>query len=340
MRRLRTIMVAVCVAAATGTAAIAGTIEATLVVGGGADQLVGDGNSSWVIWSTNSPDHRNHYDARARSIKGGDAFKMNAPHTVGYTGDINGETTEAAYQQVSGRSANIFLYDLEARTRTSAGRVVNTELWEWMPSISPGYILFGRNNFSRAGAPWRIVLYDREADATRMLDTVTNECGCFFPGQVSDEYATWTNCEGTRCQAWYYDIAADEIHKVPNPLNKYQYSPGVSEVTGDLYFVRSGDACGQNVRLVRWDPVAGGAAVIVSAHPSGYDVFGPVRVFDDTGGHQDVFLDRYECGGRFYGDVYGVNDADTAGIGRLPAGRSARASGSKRHAPLGATPGG
>jgi hypothetical protein len=252
MRHMRTIIVGLALAATMGAVAAAGTIPETLVEGGPGNQFSGDGNSTYLTWATNSTDHPRHYDARARLLAGGGGFKMNASGTEGFAGDINGDTTEAAYQQVNGSSSNILLYDLEARTRSAASSVVNTDLWEWAPSVSDGYILFGRNKFARPSSPWKVVLYDRNSDSTMVLDSVTNACGCIIPGQVSDDYATWTRCDRATCQAWYYDIAADTTARVPNPLDKQQYYPSVSAATGDIYLVRSGNGCGQNVRRIRW----------------------------------------------------------------------------------------
>jgi hypothetical protein len=84
--------------------------------------------------------------------------------------------------------------------------------------------------------------------------------------------------------------------------------------------------------------VGGGDAVVVSLQPSGYDVFAGPNVFDDTGGHQDVYVDRQICSGRFYADIYVVNDADTAGADREAAGRSPSSAPSKRLAEPGARP--
>ena len=322
----------------TVAAGFAGTIPETLVEGGPGNQFSGDGNSDWFTWSTNSPERPRHYDARARLFAGKGSFKMNASGTVGYAGDINGETTEAVYQQVDGAGSDIYLYDLEARTREPAPGSVNTNLWEWSPSVSDGYILFGRNKFRRPSSPWKIMLYDRVAETAVALDSVTYECRCIFLGQVSDAYATWTKCLRD-CHVWYHDIEAGTTHKVPNPLDKQQYNPGVSGASGDLFFIRSGNGCGQNVRIVRWNPVAGGDATVVGVLPQGYDVNSNVTVFDDTGGHQDVYLARYPCSGSFNANIYVVNDADTAAVARSARDGSASSAASKRPVMPGAAPG-
>lgn len=331
-------VLAVAMTLATIATASAGTIPQTLVEGGGGNQFSGDGNSTWLTWATNTAEHPRQYNARARLLAGGGGLRMNAGGTDGFAGDINGDTTEAVYQQTDGPDSDIWLYDLETESR-SYPETVNGTAWEWQPSISDGYILFGRNKFARASSPWKIMLYDRNTDTLRVLDTVTNSCRCIFPGQVSDEYATWTRCDRATCQAWYYDIAGESTARIPNPLDKQQYFPSVSAATGDLYFIRSGNGCGQNVKLARWNPVGGGDAVIVSQQPAGYDVYSGPNVFDDTGGHQDVYVDRQVCAGKYYADIYVVNDADTSeAADRGPAARAPRSGTGKRIAVPGATP--
>ncbi len=123
------------------------------------------------------------------------------------------------------------------------------------------------------------MLYDRNTDTNIVLDTVTQRCACVYPGQVSDDYATWTRCSKSTCQAWYYDIAGETTAKIPNPNAKLQYFPAVSAATGDLYFVQSAFGCGLHTKIMQWNPVAGGAANVVSAQPRGYDVYaGPERL--------------------------------------------------------------
>jgi hypothetical protein len=311
MRRIVTTAAVVLTALATATTAFAGTVAETFVEGGSGNQFSGDGNSTYLTWAANSGANPDHYDSMFRPLVGGTPVVMNDLFTQGFAGDINGDTTEAVYQQVAGSSSDIYLYDLDLETRTAAPAAVNTALWEWSPSVSDGFILFGRNKFNRPGSLWKIMLYDRNADTSMVLDSARNDCQCIFPGQVSDQYATWTHCSQKTCQAWFYDIAGDTTKKVPNPNDKVQYFPAVSGSTGDLYFVQSAFACGAHLKIMRWDP-AGGPASVVSTQPPGYDVYLGPNVFDDTGGHQDVYVDRQRCGGKYYADIYVINDADTA----------------------------
>jgi hypothetical protein len=325
MRHRLTIILGLALAVAMGTGALAGTVAETPVETGAANQFAGDGNTTYLTWSSNTTAHPRHYDAMFRLLAGGPSMKMNAAGTIGYSGDINGDTTEAVYQQIDSSGSDLYTYDLALQTRTAAPQAVDSTLWEYGASISDGYILYGRNKFNRKSSPWKIMLYDRNTDTNIVLDTVTNACACVYPGQVSDDYATWTRCSKSICQAWYYDIAGQTTQKIPNPNGKLQYFPAVSGATGDLYFVQSAFGCGLHTKIMQWNPVAGGAANVVSSQPRGYDVYVGPNVFDD-GTHQDVYVDRQICSGKYYADIYVINDADTAFsrvVGHPSAGRSA-----------------
>jgi hypothetical protein len=336
MRHRLTIILGLALALAMATGALAGTVSETFVEGGGGNQFAGDGNTTYLTWSSNTTAHPQHYDALFRLLAGGSSSKMNAAGTQGFAGDINGITNEAVYQQTDGSSSDLYLYNLATETRAAAPDAVNSILWEWAPSVSDGYILYGRNKFTRKSSPWKVMLYDRNADTNIVLDTVTRACACIYPGQVSDDYATWTRCSKSTCQAWYYDIAGETTAKIPNPNDKLQYFPAVSAATGDLYFVQSAFGCGLHTKIMEWNPVAGGAANLVSTQPRGYDVYAGPKVFDD-GTHQDVYVDRQVCSGKYYADIYVINDADTA-FSRVVGHPSAGTSAPKQlHVP-GATP--
>ena len=337
MRHRLTIILGLALTLAMATGALAGTVGETLVEGGAANQFAGDGNTTYLTWSANTTAHPRHYDAVFRPLAGGANVKMNAAGTIGYSGDINGDTTEAIYQQADGSSSDLYTYDLALQTRTAAPAAVNSSLWEWAPSVSDGYILYGRYKFTRKSSPWRVMLYDRNADTNLVLDSVPQSCACIYPGQVSDDYATWTRCTNSTCQAWYYDIAGHTTSKVPNPNAKLQYFPSVSAATGDIYFAQSAFACGKHVKIMEWNPVTGGVPTVVSAQPPGFDVYLGPNVFDDLTGHQDVYVDRQVCGGKYYADIYVINDADTA-LSRVVGHPSAGTTAPKQLRVPGATP--
>jgi hypothetical protein len=299
-------VLAVLLALVTGSAATAGVV-ATKVEGGAGDQILGQRNTDWGVWTSNTRDHPRAYNAYGRMI-GSPRFRINPAGSQGFAGTLLGDTSQAIYQKIDRGSSNIYLYDLDAKQQTSPGAGVNTDLWEWQPSVSDGFVLFGRNSFRTRSSPWKVMLFDRTTHTFKTLDSVTYRCGCIYPGQVTDQYATWTKCTAA-CQVWVYDIGAQQAARVPNPSTQYQYWPGVSESTGDIYFVGADD-CGSGTQILRWNPTQKGGPGVVYTLPQGFNVSVSLRVTDDGGGHQDLYFDRQVCGGHFYADIYTLADAD------------------------------
>jgi hypothetical protein len=288
-------------------------ITPTRVKGGRGTQVLPAVNANDFGWSSNTTAHPNHFDAFAQRKSGGAIKKVNARRTIGYMGAFDGDTSTIFYQQVKGYSSDIYTDDfLEPGTRSPVS-AINTTRWEYQPSVSPGYILFGRNDFHNPSSPWKILLYDRKDGDITVLDQATYKCRCVFPGQVTDRYATWTRCSRSGCAVKYYDITHKTTSLVANPHGKLQYVPSVSAATGDIYFAAGGFGCGKHVGLFRWNPAEGGDPDRVATLPAGRDVYWSTFTLDGAGGtHQDVYFDRTVCGGHYYADIYELNDADTA----------------------------
>jgi hypothetical protein len=178
--------------------------------------------------------------------------------------------------------------------------------------ISPGFILFGRNKFDRPASPWKVILYDRTNFTFNTLGKESYACFCIFPGVVTDDFATWTDCAGAVCQAYYYDIANTTPHKIPNPLHAQQYDASVNGSGTELYYVRSGNGCGIRVKIMRWTIGGGSDPVVVSALPAGYDVAQHTFTYTDVLSHDQVYFDRARCSKTYPSDLYVVQDADTA----------------------------
>ncbi len=333
--RLAAAVVAVGMLVIGATAASAG-FSPTLVKGGTGDQNSPTANTTTLGYSANSSAHPRHFDAFVESFltRGVLRTKVNARHTVGYMGHMNGDSGELIYQQIKS-SSDVLLYDIETHTRSQAPNAVDSDLWEWSPSISTGHILFGRNSFRQPTSPWKVILYDRESHGTKVLDSSTFRRQGIWPGQVTDEYATWTKCTAV-CNVWYYDIVAEETHKVPNPDELVQYWGGVSEDTGQIYYASSGIGCG-GPDLMRWDPAGKGGPVLVTTLPSDQDLGDTMYVFAD-GSNDDLFFTRARCTNAAPQDIYKVDNADLAGVGRSAA-RPSGSGGARQLSLRGAMPG-
>jgi Divergent InlB B-repeat domain len=128
---------------------------------------------------------------------------------------------------------------------------VNTPRWEFWPSLSGRWLLFGRR--ARGGSRRKVILFDLETGARRVLAATRSRSAFLGPGQVNGGWVVWTKCtRATACNVWRYNIAGRHRHKVPNP-GRFQRAPSVT-AEGTVYFVRSGGKCGSSVRLMRYFP--------------------------------------------------------------------------------------
>jgi len=259
-------------------------------------------SDDFLAWQQNTRKHPGHYDVFARPTSGGDAFKVNAAGTQGANGGIEGDLL--VYQQFDGGRSDLRFFDLGSKDRTSPPRGVNTRRWEYWPTISGQWLLFGR----RAGDGSReIILYDLSTrDATR-LDEVGGGDTFLAPGQVNGDYAVWYRCtRGTKCNVVLYSISDGVETKIPNP-GAFQYAPSVSP-DGTVTFARSASGCGNRVRLIRY-PLNGPTSVLWQL-PTGGDV-GTTRVHVGTQGNATIYFDNFACGHPAASDVWQILEGGT-----------------------------
>lgn len=262
----------------------------------------GGGGEVWAF-TRSRPGNPNRYDAYAK--EGANApFKLNTAGQ-GWTGGINYPLV--AYQQVASGQSNIFLYNLSDDTRPLTPVGVNTGKWEWHPTISGDWLLYGRDNNSTPTQ--RVVLHNRNTHDERLLSKITKASHYLQADQVNGNWATYTRCR-PRCNVVRFDIARSTSMALGKPVTtrpRHQYAGAVTS-TGAVYLIRSGPNCGQKVKIVRYDDAHGDPALgtVVGALPSGFDIaFTFARV--NAGGSVDVFYDRVKCStGRF--DIYKVTD--------------------------------
>jgi hypothetical protein len=337
MKRLAAISVVSMLVIATAVAASANQTP-TLVLGGAkVNQVNPAANDTYLTWNQNSIGKPNHYDTYSSTLPlGSPPVKMNRPGSSGYSAGITGNTTESIYQEVDNRASNLYMFDLATQVRTDPPVGINTTAWEWAPSISPGFIEFGRSPaVFKPNSPDKVMLYDRTAQTTTLLGRMPLGCLCIFPSQVSDQYATWYICD-PNCRVWYYDIAAAKVHRLKDPLGFQQYSPSIDGATGTLYYIQSHNACGAAVKLVRWTigtPVS--STVVVSGIPSGQDVLTTSDAID-LSGNDNIYFDQQKCSGTYYADIYEVASANTATATKIPLGRSLMPAAPKLHSRMGA----
>jgi hypothetical protein len=294
----------------------AAEITPVKVIGGGLDQFLPSANANWIGWSSNSTAAPSHYDAFVRplvaGVPTGTIYKLNAGTTFGWSADMQTDANTTAFQRTNaaGTRSDIYTADLGTLPPVAVAPVsLNTPDWEWGPVITQSWILFGRISSTRGG----IFLYDRSSHVTISLTNQklsSSRRTLVTPGDVTQTYATWTRCEAI-CNVYYYNLSSHVTTLVANPTKAMFYDPAISDDTGDMYFIRSGNGCGVNAKIFRWH--IGGAATytVVSSLPTGYDSVDKSSVFYD-GTHDTLYFDRLKCAGSFYSDILKVPSADTA----------------------------
>jgi len=251
----------------------------------------------YLAWQQNTRKHPGRYDVFARPMAGGDAFRVNAAGTDGANGGIEGDLL--VYQQFDRGRSDLKFFDLRTKERTSPPAGVNTRRWEYWPSMSGQWLLFGR----LAGDGSReIILYDLSTRDATKLDDVGRRDTFLEPGQVNGDYAVWSRCTpGTKCNVILYNIVDGLKTRIPNP-GGFQYAPSVSS-DGTVTFARSASGCGNRVRLLSY-PLDGPATVLWRV-PSGGDV-GTTRVYVNARGDATLYFDNFACGQPAASDVWQI----------------------------------
>jgi hypothetical protein len=294
----------------------AGAAEAVLadepVVTGPADQFgpAAEGDD-WVGWSQF---HDPYYAAHIRTADGTDHRRLRRrAGRHDFFGGFDPRTgSDRVIFQEALRGSDLHLYRTETRAYADPPRGINTDLWEWAPDISESYILFGRNRFSTRRSPWKVILYDRDAKTFDVLAQAPNRCACIFPETVNESYATWTRCEG-RCNVFVHEIETGLTTKIPKPAGTSQLAAAPTE-DGQVYFVRSSDACGADVQIVRRPIDLSSGAEMIHQFPAGWDMRWKLYLVHGLDGHHDLYYDRASCmDSRFRGNIYVLRDVDLAG---------------------------
>lgn len=242
-------------------------------------------SGSYVAWAQNSAAHPKRLDVYAEPW-GGHKVKVNALHTSGENGGIDGDTL--VYQQYTpnGAVSDIKFFNLVTHARTNPPAGVNTSAFEYWPSISPQWLLFGRT-FSSGKS--KVILFDRATHESRTLASTSTSTPFLGPDQVNGDYAVWERYTGAACDVYRYTISSKTTMRIPNPNTKCQYASSVTS-DGTVYFMRSpsGFKCGSAV-LRAYPPTT----TLVTL-PKGMDVLDTYAISNENGS-TTVFYDQGSC---------------------------------------------
>lgn len=250
-----------------------------------ADEQRGAGTTGYVAWQQDSEasDGRTSVFVRPRGER---TFRVNSERSQAYMGGFDGTTL--VYQRRRGQRSDIKLYDVETRTRFDPPAEINTNRWEYWPTLSGEHFLFGRLHEGRD----RVILFDAEEGTTKILARGRRECCFLQPGQVNGRFAVWARWKPSTCNVFVYDISTETTTRIPNPRDRCNFAPSVAR-DGTVYYGRSNRDCGENSRLMRRDPDRT-TQVLVDFAP-GRD-FGASYVLARSSANH-VFFDPGPCGG-------------------------------------------
>ena len=263
-------------------------VSLTRVLATAKQEYSASANAGWLAYAQ-APRRSGDPSAYAKP-SGERAFRINEPGTFGGSTSIEignpilGDVV--AYQQWKGANGpdNIKLYDLVSDTWLDTPDGVNTEKSEIGPSISGNYLVFARG--PKAGNPTKVILHDLTDDSQQVID----EAFYAYPGDVHGDWLVWQRCERA-CRIMRYQISTQERSSVKTPrAGTESYSPVIDD-DGTVFFLRSGPACGLNVRIYR-APVGGN----LSTHYRFPDrVDGYLNEVTELNGFSHIYFSRYEC---------------------------------------------
>jgi len=122
--------------------------------------------------------------------------------TSAQTGGLSGD--RLALQVVARGDSKISIVALDDLRRiVPFVASVNTGLWEWRPSLSGGWLLFGRIDYARTR--YEVLLADLRRGTVRTLDSVSGHAAYAVPGQN-----TGSAVRGAMLDLWF-PTAADAL---------------------------------------------------------------------------------------------------------------------------------
>lgn len=225
-------------------------------------------------------------------------FQVNPPGTFAQTGGIVGD--RLTFQLVRRSQSDLVVADLKTRHLSPLRGAINTPQWEWRPSASGRWVLFGRIDYSRNA--YLIALADIHSGVVRVLDRVAGHGAYAAPGQVNGNWAVWTRCPDNKCRVARYDIARSYTTYVPNRHGDADHFGASVTRSGVVYFGADRGWC-ENTRLMKW---GGAMPTAVARLPRGTAF--QYSFASDAGRARDVYYDRVACRRDALSDIYRIRD--------------------------------
>ena len=165
----------------------------------------------WLAWQ-NSTRRPRQYDVFVRDVDGGPTTRVNPAGTNGANGDIGGDVL--VYQQFEEGRSGVRFFELTTGERGHPPKGVNSEHWEYWPTMSDRWLLFGR--LARRSNTRRVILFDLSTGEGKTLAKVRGRQTFLAPGQVSGDWAVWSRCTArSPCNVVRYQISTGKETSSP-----------------------------------------------------------------------------------------------------------------------------
>jgi hypothetical protein len=277
----------------------------------GVNENTAAASPAYFAWSQNLASRPSQYNAYVRPTGGGSKKRVNPVGTRSFSVGIDG--SRVVYQSTPrhGGNGNLRFYDAAAQTRPSVPDGVNTRAFENRPTLSGDWLLFTRDNGTRA----KVILFNVTTQEQRVLRSGLMRSSYLVSDQVNGDWATYERCDFDRhngeysnCNVFRYTISTKKLVKIANP-GQQQYAAAISQ-DGTIYMVRTGGPrvwqCGQDTRIVRY-PLGGPATIIATIGSDALTTFAT----DETDTSTTLYIDKFRCNANT-GGIYRIPNADTA----------------------------
>jgi hypothetical protein len=278
-----------------GTAANAGGLVPDPVKTGVRDQFGGTGNADYFAWTQDRPG-TNFYDVYFEPIGGAKVQVNNAGNAFSHAVDQTGSLL--TWQRIKKGNSDVRLYDMATQMDVPLPSGINTDKWEWGSGIFGNTFTFVR--WTKANHKLFLVTDLTTGDKIKFATVDYPKVDMFTAPRLYGNWIVWWTFTKKAWKAYRYDITNGTTMKIPNPLGKFYYAPSV-DLAGNVYFIRSGNGCAANVKLMKWTG-GGGSPTIEYEFDDQTDVF-TTSVFDDGLGTVTLFVDFLDCSS-FKNDIY------------------------------------
>ncbi|MGH2640735.1 MAG: hypothetical protein ACRDGO_03440 [Actinomycetota bacterium] len=269
---------------------VAVAVKPTEVLATGRNEFDGTAEDGYFAFTRSRAGQPRRFDAYLKP-PGLARIRVNSGGSRGYHPalDMGNPTLGDAlvFVQLGDGDADLKIWDVDSGGRSNPPLGVNSPVAESKPSLDGEHLLFGRGPESRTYIA-RVILFNLVSHTSIVVDTAPPE-GTVYPGTVSGDWATWTECSPSDCRVWRYQISTATKSEVPSGA-RLIYTSAVGD-DGTVWFVQSRKGCGANVKIRRQE-IGAAPTTLVDFRP-GIDA--NISDLDESVANRRLYFARVKC---------------------------------------------